>query len=196
MQAPRPRIAAARGFSLIEVTIAMAIAAVALVSLLGLIPQGMNTMREAGDEAIMARIHQQTLNEIQMADFDAIDTYHNIEFYYDGQGEELGDSRGTGGSGVKGSFEHIYTARVSIPAIPGAGAGGGGGGRMPQSVGGAAFNGFSFNGRETNNHIRPVVMEVAAVAGLGNQFDWSEQYQHLIRTYHTSVVKMSQSFGR
>jgi len=59
-----------RGFSLIEVTIAMAIAAVALVTLLGLIPQGMETMREAGDQAIMGRIHQQILNEIQLTPFE------------------------------------------------------------------------------------------------------------------------------
>lgn len=177
---------AIRAFSLIEVTIAMAIAAVALVTLLGLIPQGMNTMREAGDEAIMARIHQQILNELQMADFDAIDVYDNMEFFYDGQGEELGDS--LSGASVEGSLQHIYTARVSIPRPIG--------GSMPPSVGGAAFDGFSFDGGQQKNfHIRPVVMEVAAVSGLGNNFDWSDQYRHLIRTYQTSVVKMSQVFG-
>src|SRR5690606_28035563 len=88
-----------RGFSLIEVTIAMAIAAVALVTLLGLIPQGMNTMREAGDQAIQGRIHQQLLNEIQMTPFEdkngtsLIDIYDKMEFFYDSQGEELSDSR-------------------------------------------------------------------------------------------------------
>lgn len=186
MHAPHPSQAAARGFSLIEVTIAMAIAAVALVSLLGLIPQGMNTMREAGDEAIMARIHQQTLNEIQMADFDVIDTYNNIEFFYDGQGEEIGDSRS--GGGARGRFDHIYTARVSIPSQSG--------GAMPQSVGGAGFAGFNFGDGAASPHIRPVIVEIAAVAGLGDVFDWSERYNHLIRTYQTNVVKMSQVFGR
>lgn len=177
---------AERAFSLIEVTIAMAIAAVALVTLLGLIPQGMNTMREAGDEAIMARIHQQALNEIQMTDFEAIDAYNGIEFYYDAQGEELGDSRS--GGGARGSFQHIYTARVTIPNPVG--------GQMPQSVGGGGFGGFSFDGgNEKNFYIRPVVMEVAAVAGLADSFDWSDQYRHLIRTYQTNVVKMSQVFG-
>lgn len=186
MHAPHPSQAAARGFSLIEVTIAMAIAAVALVSLLGLIPQGMNTMREAGDEAIMARIHQQTLNEIQMADFDVIDTYHNLEFFYDGQGEEIGDTRS--GGGARGRFDHIYTARVTIPNQAG--------GAMPQSVGGAAFAGFNFGDGTPSPHIRPVIVEIAAVAGLGDVFDWSDRYNHLIRTYQTNVVKMSQVFGR
>jgi uncharacterized protein (TIGR02598 family) len=72
------------GFSLIEVTIAMAIAAVAVLSLLGLVPQGMDTMREAGDEAIQGRIHQQILNELQMTPFvdlngkSPLDQYHQM----------------------------------------------------------------------------------------------------------------------
>ncbi len=57
------------GFSLIEVTIALAITAVALVSLMGMIPQGLSTMREAADQAIEARIHQQILGEIQLTPF-------------------------------------------------------------------------------------------------------------------------------
>ncbi len=180
------------GFSLIEVTIAMAIAAVALSTLMALIPQGMNTMRDAGDEAIMARIHQQILNELQMADFDALDqAYTNggqpMEIYYDGQGEEIGDSRG-GGAAVRGSFEHVYTARITIPRL--------GGGPLPESVGGGNFQGFTFdNGASQSELLRPVVVELAAVSGLGDSFDWSEQYRHLISTYQTSVVKMGQSFN-
>ena len=177
-----------RAFSLIEVTIAMAIAAVALVTLLGLIPQGMSTMREAGDEAIMGRIHQQIMNELQMADFDALDTYEGMEIFYDGQGEELGDNRGSK-SGAKGSFEHIYSARIAIPKVSG--------GSMPDSVGGGKFDGFSFDGGKSKNSLlRPVVIEVAAVAGLADIFDWSEKYRNIIHTYQTSVVKMGQAFKR
>ncbi len=181
------RISRVGGFSLIEVTIAMAIAAVALSTLMALIPQGMNTMREAGDEAIMARIHQQILNELQMADFDALDAYEDMEIYYDAQGEELGDSKKSNASEIEGSFEHIYSARITIPKL--------GGGKLPESVGGNTFDGFTFdNGTTRSDVLRPVVIEVAAVSGLADRFDWSEQYRHLIETYQTSVVKMGQSF--
>lgn len=174
------------GFSLIEVTIAMAIAAVAVVTLLGMIPQGMNTMRDAGDEAIMARIHQQVLNELQVADFDALDTYDKLEVYYDAQGEELGDSRGSG-SQSKGSFEHIYSARVSVLAS---------GQRLPDSVGGGGFGGYSFDqGDSQSDLLRPVLIEIVAVAGLGNEFDWSDKFSHMIHTYQTTVVKMGQAFS-
>lgn len=178
--------ARARAFSLIEVTIAMAIAAVALSTLMALLPQGMNTMRDAGDEAIMARIHQQVLNELQMADFDALDKYEGMEIYFDGQGEEMGDNQG-GGASVRGSFEHIYSARIAIPKVSG--------GQLPQSVGGGSFSGFSFDGGKTKTSLlRPVVIEVAAVSGLGANFDWSEKYRPMIHTYQTTVVKMGQAF--
>ncbi|MBL9157890.1 MAG: Verru_Chthon cassette protein B [Verrucomicrobiales bacterium] len=174
------------GFSLIEVTIAMAIAAVAVVTLLGMIPQGMNTMRDAGDEAIMARIHQQVLNELQVADFDALDTYDELEVYFDAQGEELGDNRGSG-SQAKGTFEHIYSARVSVLAA---------GEKLPDSVGGAGFGGYSFDkGGSQSKLLRPVLIEIVAIAGLGNEFDWSDKYSHLIQTYQTTVVKMGQAFS-
>lgn len=177
-----------KGFSLVEVTIAMAIAAVALVTLIGLIPQGMDTMKEAGDEAIEARIHQQLLNELQMADFDSIgESYDRREFYYDAQGEEIGDS--VGGSSARGSFEHIYTARLAVP--------GAGEGSMPGSVGGSSFTGFSFNqGDDINSDLRVVVIEIAAVGGRARDFDFDvAANRKMISTYQTYVVKTGRTFN-
>jgi len=183
------------GFSLIEVTIAMAIAAVALVTLLGLIPQGMNTMREAGDQAIMGRIHQQLLNEIQLTPFDdsvgasLIDAYDGEEFYYDSQGEELSNTMdpASGSPGrEKGSFTHIYTARISIPRN---------GSSFPKSVGGASFGGVGFDSNTVNDSIRPVIVEVAPVAGLGTDFDFGlEKNFPLIEAYQSMVVKMGRDY--
>lgn len=187
-----------RAFSLIEVTIAMAIAAVAVVTLLGLVPQGMETMRAAGDEAIQGRIHQQILNELQMTPFEdlsggsPLDQYHNMEFFYDAQGEELSDSKNQGSvpeERKKGSFAHIYSARVSIPSI-------GGSSQAPNSVGSSTFNGYKFGGDQPNPFVRPVIVEVAPVAGLGQNFNWNEeQYRNLISTYQSVVVKMGQDYS-
>ena len=178
-----------RGFSLIEVTIAMAIAAVAVVTLLGLVPQGMETMRAAGDEAIQGRIHQQILNELQMTPFEDInkksplDDFHEREFYYDSQGEELSDSENQGSvpeDRKKGGFAHIYSARVSIPS----------------AVGGSKFDGYSFGEGAPNAFVRPVIVEVAPVAGLGQNFRWDEeQNRNLISTYQSVVVKMGQDYS-
>ena len=181
-----------KGFSLIEVTIAMAIASVALVTLMGLIPQGMNTMREAGDQAIRGRIHQQVMSELQMADYEALETFNDVEIFYDAQGEEMSDSKNQGSAPAerkKGSLGHIYSARISIPKN---------GGEMPQSVGGTKFDGLSFDGGKTKNiYLRTAIIEVAAVGGLADKFDWDlEDNRRMIHTYQTDVVKMGQTFQK
>lgn len=192
------RTPAHRGFSLIEVTIAMAIAAVAIVTLLGLVPQGMDTMRQAGDEAIQGRIHQQILNELQMTPFvdlqgkSPLDQYHHMEFFYDSQGEEISDSKNQGSvteERKKGSFSHIYSARVSIPSV-------GGSTQAPNSVGASTFSGYKFGGDQPNEFVRPVIVEVAPVAGLGEDFKWDDdENRRMISTYQSVVVKMGQDYS-
>lgn len=53
-----------QGFSLPEVTLALGIAAFGLTTLLGLLPQGLNNIRKAGDVAASTRISQQILGSI------------------------------------------------------------------------------------------------------------------------------------
>jgi uncharacterized protein (TIGR02598 family) len=193
-----PKKSNPRGFSLIEVTIAMAIAAVAVLTLLGLVPQGMDTMRQAGDEAIQGRIHQQILNELQMTPFvdmsgkSPLDLYHHMEFFYDSQGEELSDSKNQGSVAAerkKGSFAHIYSARVSIPSV-------GGSTQAPNSVGASTFSGYKFGGDQPNQFVRPVIVEVAPVAGLGEDFRWDDEAnERLISSYQSVVVKMGQDYS-
>lgn len=193
----RHPISRRRAFSLVEVTIAMAIAAVAIVTLLGLIPQGMDTMREAGDQAIMGRIQQQVLNELQLTPFEdsrgnsLLEEYDGLEIFYDPQGEELGDSKNDKG-GVEGSFEHIYSAKITIVDNRGS--------TVPNSVGGAKHAGFTFTEGGTadddiNQYVRSVIIEVAAVGGMGKDFKWGEeQNKQLIKTFRTLIVKTGQDF--
>ena len=186
-----------RAFSLVEVTIAMAIAALAIVSILGLLPQGMDTMVAAGDEAIQARIHQQLLNEIQMTPYKVgstsspIDEFDGLELYYDDQGEEISDDRVAGE--IKGSREHIYSARVTLPPVDDTGRGSG---NVPDSVGGASFNGVTLSDdQEYNKYIRPVIIEVAVAGALGDKFDWdADEYRKMISTFQTYIVQMGHDF--
>lgn len=185
-----------RGFSLVEVTIAMAIASVALVTLMGLLPQGMETMREAGDKAIEARITQQILNELQLTPFDdktgnsLLDShYDGLEIYYDSQGEELCDSTNKDSvdeENKPGGFNHIYSARISLPRK---------GTKFPVSVGGGTFTGYSLDQIDINPNVRPVILEIAAVGGAGDNFAWdADDSQPIIAVHQSFVVKMGRDF--
>lgn len=65
----RRRRAVVAGFSLVEVALAVGIAGFALVSLLGLLPIGLNTFRTAMDTSVCAQIAQRVFNDAQQADF-------------------------------------------------------------------------------------------------------------------------------
>lgn len=125
----------------------MAIAAVALVSLIGLIPQGLKTMRDATDQAILARVHQQILSELQLTPFkdksgnsnikssSPLRDFHKQIRLYDAQGVELGYVN-DGGSFQKGpstasesevEFAWSYSARIWLPYFEN--------GDTPESVG-------------------------------------------------------------
>ena len=69
----------AQGFSLPEVTLALGIAAFGLTTLLGLLPQGLNNIRKAGDVAASTRISQQILGSIDQSQVTATTTQR---FYF------------------------------------------------------------------------------------------------------------------
>lgn len=60
------------GFSLVEVAIATAIIAVALVTFIGLLPSGTSQFQRAMDVSITAQIAQRILSDAEQAEFDAL----------------------------------------------------------------------------------------------------------------------------
>ena len=57
------------GFSLVEVAMATAIAALGIVVILGIIPGGLESIRKAGNTTAEARIVSQIIGEIQLSDW-------------------------------------------------------------------------------------------------------------------------------
>lgn len=184
------------GFSLVEVTLAIGITAVALVSLMGMLPKGMQTLQRANDLAVMGRIHQQILGELQLTPWESslggaapIDSFDDMVRFYDDQGIELPDSE-------RGSFSHVYTARISIPRQ---------GGRLPDSVGGGSHGGVSVPGESMvpvgteEDYMRLVIVEVTGIADPGflnsvpGSFDDPDR-SDMIRSYRTVVAKMGQEY--
>ena len=75
---PRPR---RQGFSLVEVTVAMGIVATVLVALLALLPYGMDSIREAKSTQVQARIANEIISELQVADWGSSPTYSKLAEY-------------------------------------------------------------------------------------------------------------------
>ena len=75
------------GFSLIEVTIAMGIVATVMVGLLGMIPLGVRSVREATNLTITGRIAQEVIGNIQQANWKDIEkSFDKKIFYFDNEG--------------------------------------------------------------------------------------------------------------
>ncbi|MEO0445336.1 MAG: Verru_Chthon cassette protein B [Verrucomicrobiota bacterium] len=117
----------AMGFTLIEVTLAITIAAIALVSLVGMIPQGLKSMKLATDLAIEARIHQQIVAELTQTDWDNLWESHNQVWVFDDQGNEISVSQNFRDDE---RFAIVYSALVRIPRP---------GDDLPQKVGGGTY---------------------------------------------------------
>src|SRR4051812_25466253 len=83
------------GFSLIEVTMAIGIVAFAFMSVLGLIPVGLNVFEEAIHTSLEAQIAQRVIDEAQQTDFNALvndalasGSSSSVRFF-DGQSNEI-----------------------------------------------------------------------------------------------------------
>lgn len=85
---PSPGIDQQRGFSLIEVAIAVSVLAVCLVALIGLLPAGLSNFRTAMDTTTTSQIAQRILHDMGQAEFDEVIDYEGLK-----AGGQL-DSRG------------------------------------------------------------------------------------------------------
>jgi uncharacterized protein (TIGR02598 family) len=72
--AVRPLDRSPRGFSLIEVTIALGIFAFALIALFGLLPTGLTTFRSSIDRSVASQIAQNIISEARQTEFSSLST--------------------------------------------------------------------------------------------------------------------------
>ena len=115
-----------RGFSLVEVTIALGIIAFALTTLMAMLPLGLGSMHDSKRDTIDARIVQDLTSQLQATDwssasankngtgqFDIISTYNNAILHYDSYGTEVGAMNAV----LTGSQANqaVYTAKVFAP---------------------------------------------------------------------------------
>lgn len=158
-------------FSLIEVTISVAITAVALVSLMGMLPAGMRTMAKATDTAIEARIHQQVVGEVMLTEWPKRFDFDNIIRGYDDQGIHIATG-GTVFAAGRTDNDIIYRARIRIPT---------------QDV--------VLPGGDPDPNLQLVLVDISNLSVSNFNFDSAENQRH-IHTYQSMTVKMDESLDR
>ena len=104
---PKKLSLSSRGFTLAEVMIAMGIVASVMVGLLGMIPLGVRSVREATNLTISGRIAQEVISDIQQANWsDVLTSYNGKTFYFDSEGFKMRNA---------GKEKPSFEARVEIP---------------------------------------------------------------------------------
>ncbi|MDI1312762.1 Verru_Chthon cassette protein B [Prosthecobacter sp.] len=76
------------GFSLVEVALAVAIAALAIITLLGLLPQGLEMARKTAMMVNDSNILEQITHDMENASFDLLPS-QKVKKYYNDQGREV-----------------------------------------------------------------------------------------------------------
>lgn len=175
------------GFTLIEVSLAIGIAALALVALLALVPQGVKTMKTATDTAIEARIHQQIVAEVSLADWDKRFKYDyntsNELYFYDDQGIRVTKDEAKLYPGETFEERAIYSARIHVPKA---------GAPMPARLGGGNYRPFDYSGSGTDeNEVQTLIVEITAAPNIDDlsDFDDDENWRK-INTYQATVTRL------
>ena len=106
-----------KGFTLVETVLALGIVATVMVTLMALLPTGMDIMKEAGTNTVGARIANQLVSEIQLSDYEKIQQWNGKEYYFDDMGTQLTKDD------QESKNRRIYTARIEVdetnPELPG-----------------------------------------------------------------------------
>lgn len=78
------------GFSLIEIVITLAVISVGLIAVIGLIPQGVQSARDATDSTLAATIAQDTINTLRQQSMEPAFSWASLstpqDIYYDATG--------------------------------------------------------------------------------------------------------------
>ena len=108
---PKPQHS--RGFSLVEVALALGIVAFAFVSLFGLLPVGLGVFRSAIDVGNETWIMQGLNSMIQVTEWSKIDALEQETFYYNEEGR-LTDTKANPSSDSKVVASRLYAVKVLV----------------------------------------------------------------------------------
>jgi uncharacterized protein (TIGR02598 family) len=159
-----PKATKPNGFSLPEVTIAVGIAALGLVALLGLMPQGLEMARKTGELAAHRQIVEQITRDLEQTSWTDLQT---LAAATAGQVKTFSDQ---GIEVVRGAANTSYVANVRVFDLTA---------QLPQGTGGGA---------RTESFLRKVVTRIATTTNTAYNFD-DPLLKANFSTFHTYVAK-------
>ena len=105
------------GFSLVDVMMALAIASLGFVTMLGVMPHGLQLARSSAELSAESRIKQKLVGELLTASWEQLDwTGYGPTRYFNDQGIELTQKDVSGG--IDGDMAVVYLASIEMPEEP------------------------------------------------------------------------------
>lgn len=158
------KVRAPNGFSLPEVTIAVGIAALGLIALLGLMPQGLEMARKTGELAAQRQIVEQVTRDLEQTSWADLQQM---------SGATAGQIHAFSDQGMEVPLNHqstSYIANVRVYPLTA---------QLPQGTAATPL---------TENYLRKVVIRIATTTNTGYQFD-NPNNRFSFATYHTYVAR-------
>jgi uncharacterized protein (TIGR02598 family) len=90
--AVRPLARFPRGFSLIEVTIALGVFAFAMIPIIGLVSSGMKSLRGSMDDGVRGEIVRKVVAEAGRVPYTNLSSFNGTNFYFDDEGVQQASS--------------------------------------------------------------------------------------------------------
>ena len=103
-----------KAFTLVETVLALGIVSTVMIALVGLMPAGMNIVRQAGEQTVGAQVAQKLIGEIQLAEFDDVEQLASKGVrFFDDMGTEMD------ADGVTRFYRAVIEVSPQRPALPG-----------------------------------------------------------------------------
>ncbi len=100
-----------------EVVLAVAVTSFGCVSLLGLLPAGLDTFGSAMDNSIRGQIAQRLINDAKQTDFDVLNS--GARLHFDAEGNHLtGAPTATPPAGTVFTAQMVSLGNATLPAAP------------------------------------------------------------------------------
>jgi uncharacterized protein (TIGR02598 family) len=151
------------GFSLVEVVLAVGIAASTVMMLVSMLPTGMDQMRNSANQMATARILRWVAQDLQMRNFDEwASKSQTVEYKFDAGGDPVPGRDGN-------DLESIYTVRV-----------------LPDAA--TAASGVELPGDASNQYLRQVSVSISDRPGRDPFSDAKKVWKRTV-----TVVRMEKS---